>query len=82
MKEEAFSVLNHSCSHLLAAAIKKRYPQAMFGVGPAIEEGFYYDINPGEGIILSESDFEAIEKEIKHLANQDLPFKRLVVSKA
>lgn len=82
MKEEAFSVLNHSCSHLLAAAIKKRYPQAMFGVGPAIEEGFYYDINPGEGIIISESDFEAIEKEIKHIASQDLPFKRLVVTKA
>lgn len=82
MKEDSFSILNHSCSHLLAAAIKKLYPQAIFGVGPAIEEGFYYDINPGEGIIISEADFPLIEKQMKDLANKDLIFRRTVVSKS
>ncbi|MDD4212167.1 MAG: threonine--tRNA ligase [Bacilli bacterium] len=80
-KEDAFSVLNHSCSHLLAAAIKTIYPNAMFGVGPAIEEGFYYDINPGEGVVISEADFVNIEKQMKHMASQDLPFKRIEVSR-
>lgn len=78
---EALEVLNHSCSHLMASAIKNLYPKAMFGVGPAIEEGFYYDVNPGEGIKLTESDLEKIEIEMKRLANQDLKFERREVSK-
>ena len=81
MKEDSFSILNHSCSHLLAAAIKSIYPNAIFGVGPAIEEGFYYDINPGTDVVISEEDFVQIEKQMKHIANQDLPFNRLVVTK-
>jgi len=80
-KEESFSVLNHSCSHLLASAIKKLYPQALFGVGPAIAEGFYYDINPGEQVVISEDDFPMIEKQMKEIANKDLLFKRTSVSK-
>ena len=76
-KEDSFDVLNHSCSHLLASAVKKLYPQAMFGVGPSIEEGFYYDIQPGEGIKFTETDLAAIEKEMKHIASQDLPFKSI-----
>src|SRR5690554_5704860 len=43
--EEAFGVLNHSTAHLLAQAVKSLYPNACFGVGPSIEEGFYYDID-------------------------------------
>ncbi len=78
---EAFGALNHSCSHLLASAIRKLYPQAMFGVGPAIEEGFYYDINPGEGVKITEEDLGKIEAEMKNIANQDLPFQRLEISK-
>lgn len=80
-RPEAQEVLNHSCSHLLASAVKKLYPQACFGVGPAIEEGFYYDINPGEGIKFTEEDFVKIEKEMKHIAASDLEFKRIEVSK-
>lgn len=80
MKEDAFEVLNHSCSHLLAAAIKKIYPHAMFGVGPAIEEGFYYDMNLGD-VKLSDADFPAIEKEMNRIASQDHPFKREEVTK-
>lgn len=80
-KADAFEVLNHSCSHLLAAAIKKIYPKAMFGVGPAIEEGFYYDINPGDNIKITESDLEVIEKEMKRIANLNLEIIRSEISK-
>lgn len=80
-KEESFSVLNHSCSHLLAAAVKKLYSKAMFGVGPAIEEGFYYDINPGEGISFTDEDFPKIEKEMKKLASNNYEVKRIVTTK-
>ena len=79
---EAQEVLNHSCSHLLASAVKKLYPQACFGVGPAIEEGFYYDINPGENVKFTEEDLVKIEKEMKRIAATDLEFKRIAVSKA
>ncbi|MGD9604844.1 MAG: threonine--tRNA ligase [Bacilli bacterium] len=79
--KEAFEVLNHSCSHLLASAIRKLYPKAMFGVGPAIEEGFYYDINPGEGIKIVEDDLEKIENEMRKIASLDLPFKRMQLTK-
>jgi len=81
-KEDSFEMLNHSCAHLLASAIKNLYPKAQFGVGPAIEEGFYYDINPGEGVKFTEADFDKIEKEMKKIANADVPFKRVEVSKA
>ena len=75
----AFTVLNHSCSHLLASAIKRIYPQAMFGVGPAIEEGFYYDIDAK--VKFSEEDLGRIEEEMKKIVNEDLRFQRLEVSK-
>ena len=81
MKEDSFSVLNHSCAHLLATAVKKLYPKAQFGVGPAIEEGFYYDINPGDGVKFTENDFEVLEKEMKKIASTDAPFIRKEVSK-
>ena len=80
-KEDAFEVLNHSTSHVMATAIKRLYPNATFGVGPAIEEGFYYDVNPGEGIKFTEADLEKIEKEMKKIASEDLKFIRTVVSR-
>lgn len=79
--KRSLEVLNHSCSHLMASAIKKLYPDSMFGVGPAIEEGFYYDINPGEGIKFSEADLLKIEKEMKHIVSQNVKFERKEVSK-
>ena len=78
----ALDVLNHSCAHLLASAIKKLYPKAMFGVGPSIEEGFYYDVNPGDDIKFTESDLLKIEKEMKHIVSQNVKFERKEVSKA
>ena len=80
--KDAYEVLNHSCSHLMATAVKKLYPKAQFGVGPAIEEGFYYDINPGEGIKFAEDDLPKIEKEMERLVAADLQFERKEVSKA
>lgn len=77
---EGFEVINHSCAHLLAQAVSHLYPEAKFGYGPAVEEGFYYDIDFGDKKI-SDADFEAIEKEMKKLAKEDLPFKRNEVSK-
>ena len=66
-EDEKLSVLNHSCAHLLAQAVKHIYPEAKFWVGPVIEEGFYYDIDLGD-ITLTEDDLPAIEKEMKKLA--------------
>ena len=68
---EALEVLNHSTSHLLAQAITELYPKALFGFGPAIENGFYYDIDFGEDVI-TENDLPVIEKKMKELAGKDL----------
>ena len=61
---EALEVLNHSTSHLLAQAITELYPKALFGFGPAIENGFYYDIDFGEDVI-TENDLPIIEKKMR-----------------
>ncbi len=66
-ENERLHVLNHSCAHLMAQAVKHLYPNAMFWVGPVIDEGFYYDIDLGDEV-LSESDLEKIEKEMKKVA--------------
>ena len=63
-EDERLSTLNHSCAHLMAQAIQHLYPNAKFWVGPAIEEGFYYDIDLGDEVI-KEEDLEKIEREMK-----------------
>ena len=78
---EAIDILNHSCAHLLAAALSKLYSGAMFGVGPAIEEGFYYDVNPGADVKFTDADLVKIEKEMKRIAASAVDFKRYTVSK-
>ena len=65
--DERLSVLNHSCAHLLAQAVKHLYPNAKFWVGPVISEGFYYDIDLGN-YTLTDEDLEKISKEMKKLA--------------
>lgn len=77
---EVFEVLNHSTAHLLAAAIKELYPQALFGVGPAIEEGFYYDMDLGD-VKLTNEDLPIIEKKMQHLAAQNMAITRAVHTK-
>ena len=77
---EALEVLNHSTSHLLAEAIQELYPKALFGYGPAIENGFYYDIDFGDEQIV-EADLEKIEKKMRELAKKDERIVRQVLSK-
>ncbi len=78
--KEAFSVLNHSCAHLLAQAVKNLYPKALFGIGPDIEEGFYYDIEI-EGTALTVADLPKIEKEMKKISAQTNPMVRKELSR-
>ncbi|MFI3284154.1 MAG: threonine--tRNA ligase, partial [Erysipelotrichaceae bacterium] len=66
-QDEQLSVLNHSCAHLLAQAVKHLYPEALFWVGPVISEGFYYDIDL-MGKVIKEEDLPKIEKEMKKIA--------------
>ncbi|MCR5309206.1 MAG: threonine--tRNA ligase [Bacilli bacterium] len=77
---ESLEVLNHSTSHLLAEAIQVMYPNALFGFGPAIEEGFYYDIDFGDTVITDE-DLPKIEKKMKELASKDEKIIRKELSK-
>ena len=80
-EDEKLSVLNHSCAHLLAQAVKHLYPKAKFWVGPVIEEGFYYDIDLGNESI-SEEDLDLIEKEMKKLSKDGKRIVRRELSKA
>ena len=66
-ENEELNILNHSCAHLLAQAVKHLYPNALFWVGPVIKEGFYYDIDLGDEVI-KEEDLEKIEKEMKKIS--------------
>ena len=77
---EQLSILNHSCAHLLAQAVKHLYPQAKFWVGPVIQEGFYYDIDLG-GVTINEDDFAAIEKEMKKISKDGKRIAREELSK-
>ncbi|WP_026998628.1 threonine--tRNA ligase [Eisenibacter elegans] len=72
----------HSSAHLLAEALEALYPGVKFGIGPAIETGFYYDIDLGEGRILSQEEFEKIEQKMLELARQKNEYLRSEVSKA
>ena len=65
--------MRHSLAHIMAQAIQHLWPQAKFGVGPAIDQGFYYDIDLGD-VTISEADFGKIEKEMRRIIARDLPF--------
>ncbi|PKQ70347.1 threonine--tRNA ligase [Raineya orbicola] len=71
----------HSSAHLMAEAIEALYPGTKFGIGPAIENGFYYDIDTGDKI-LSQDDFAKIEAKMLELARQKNEYKRMEISKA
>ena len=71
----------HSSSHLMAEALEELYPGIKFGIGPAIENGFYYDVDPGSGKIITEADLTAIENKMKELAATNHPFLREEISK-
>ena len=71
----------HSSAHLMAEALEELYPGIKFGIGPAIENGFYYDVDPGDGVQISDLDLPKIEKKMKELASQKEAFTRKEVSK-
>ena len=79
-ENEKLNILNHSCAHLLAQAVKHLYPNAKFWVGPVIEEGFYYDIDLGDKT-LTDEDLPKIEKEMKKCAKSDKRIYREEISK-
>lgn len=72
----------HSSAHLMAEAIEALYPGTKFGIGPAIENGFYYDVDPGEGVSIKDSDLPAIEAKMVELASQKGEITRKSISKA
>ena len=79
-ENEKLNILNHSCAHLLAHAVKHLYPNAKFWVGPVIDSGFYYDIDLGDEVI-KEEDLPKIEKEMKKIAKSDKYINRIELSK-
>ena len=80
--EEGKYTFWHSSAHLLAEALKELYPGIQFGFGPAIENGFFYDVQPANGQVISETDFPKIEQKMLELAKKDLKIVRRDVSKA
>ncbi|MBJ7572147.1 threonine--tRNA ligase [Bacillus halotolerans] len=77
--EEGLEIMRHSTAHLLAQAIKRIYKDVKFGVGPVIENGFYYDVEMEEAI--TPEDLPKIEKEMKKIVNANLPIVRKEVSR-
>ena len=72
----------HTSAHLLAEALQELYPGIQFGIGPAIENGFYYDVDPGDGVAIKESDLPAIEKKMVELAARKEELVRKSIAKA
>ena len=80
--EEGKRTFWHTSAHLLAEALQELYPQIQFGFGPAVENGFFYDVMPAEGQVISENDFAKIEAKMLELAKKDESVVRKEVSKA
>lgn len=78
MNEDQLHAMRHSLAHITASAVQKLWPEAKFGVGPVIENGFYYDIDLGEQKI-SEADFPRIEKAMRAIISQDQAFEHLTM---
>jgi len=75
--DDPLEKLRHSTAHLLAAAVTELYPEAKYGIGPAVQDGFYYDFDFGKPI--SETDLPAIESRMRRLAQADIPFEHEVL---
>ena len=80
-EDESLNMLNHSCAHMMAQAVKHLYPNAKFWVGPVVEEGFYYDMDLGD-VMLTDEDIAKIEKEMKKVAKSGAKIYRREISKA
>ncbi len=80
--EEGKRAFWHTSAHLMAEAMQELWPGTQFGIGPAIESGFYYDVMPPEGVVISETDFPKIEKKMAELAQKKESVVRKEISKA
>lgn len=79
--DEAKHAFWHTSAHLMAEALQELYPGIKFGIGPAIENGFYYDVDPGEGVQIKESDLPAIEAKMRELVSRKETLVRKSISK-
>lgn len=79
--QEALDILRHSSAHLLAQALRRLHPNIKLGVGPAIENGFYYDTDNGEGFQVSEEELPEIEALMQKLVQEDFPIEGRVVTR-
>ena len=80
-KDQELHVLRHTAAHIMAQAVKRLFPQADFGFGPATDKGFYYDIDLGD-TKLSDEDLENIEKEMRKICKENLPIKPFILPRA
>ena len=79
---EAKHAFWHTSSHLMAEALQELYPGIQFGIGPAIENGFYYDVMPPEGVVIKDSDFPSIENKMMELRAKKEALVKRSISKA
>ncbi|MBN2481414.1 MAG: threonine--tRNA ligase, partial [Bacteroidales bacterium] len=79
--EEGKHAFWHSSAHLLAEALEALYPGIKFGIGPAIENGFYYDVDPGNGVVITEAELPGIEQKMYELGKQGSTYKKEDISK-
>ena len=79
MEKQSIEIMRHSLAHIMAAAIKELYPEVKFAIGPAIENGFYYDFDFGDKKI-SEQELKEIEKKMKFLIKQNQFFFIIIIS--
>jgi len=79
-KEEELHVLRHSAAHIMAQAIRRLFPEAIFAYGPATEKGFYYDVDLGDKK-LTDEDLANIEKEMRKIVKENLPIKPYILSR-
>ncbi len=75
-KEDNLYAMRHSLAHIMATAIKSRWPDVKLGIGPVIKDGFYYDIDLGEGRSISDENFKNLEKEMRKIIAKDQLFER------
>lgn len=78
-QDQNLHAMRHSLAHVSAAAVRRLWPDAKFGVGPVVENGYYYDIDLGEGQTISESDFPKIEKQMRAIIKEDQQFEHFTM---
>ena len=80
-EELELEVIRHTAAHVLAQAVKRLYPEADFGYGPATEKGFYYDVDLGD-TKLTDEDLNKIEAEMRKIVKENLPIKPFILPRA